>query len=413
MVIFSIKLTVARRHQNVLKMAVNVGTKGRFTMLRWLNLVILAAFLICTGGALASADEPTVQSLLDQVGIKPQGDQRGQTDTVGFASTAQQMDQVLLQCGQLATGREKELEEQYGWDEETAFVAAVCPHDDYYYAGGLYKLLLPHIRAKRVILFGVFHKARLFNCQDRLVFDNYKAWHGPYGPVAVSTLREDVLKRLPPEDYVVDNDMQMVEHSVEAIVPFLQAYNREVEIVSILVPYMDWNVMDKLAADLSFALIEIFRQEGWKLGEDIALICSADAVHYGDSGWGGSNFAPFGADIRGYRQAVKRDTDLAENYLCGILQREKLMGFLNECVDPSDVRQYLITWCGRFSIPFGLNVASRLVAGLESRTLHGTLLDYGTSISEASLDIGSLEGMGPTAPNNLHHWVGYAAIGYK
>ena len=34
------------------------------------------------------------------------------------------------------------------------------------------------------------------------------------------------------------NDMQTVEHSVEAIVPFLQAYNRDVEIVSILVPYM-------------------------------------------------------------------------------------------------------------------------------------------------------------------------------
>ena len=43
----------------------------------------------------------------------------------------------------------------------------------------------------------------------------------------------------------------------------------------------------------------------------------------------------------------------------------------------------------------------------------GTLLDYGTSVSEASLDVESLGGLGPTAPNNLHHFVGYAAIGYR
>ncbi len=358
----------------------------------------------------ALAVDPAIQGLLDQVGIKPQGDQRGQMDIVGFASTAQQMDAVISQCRELAAERQEVLNKRYAWDEKTSFIAGVCPHDDYYYAGRLYELLLRRIHAKHIIIFGVFHKARVFGLQDRLVFDAYKTWRGPYGPVRVSQLRDEIIKGLPAEDYVIDNDMQMVEHSVEAIVPFLQAYNREVEIVSILVPYMNWETLDRLAADLAGVLGDILRERNWKLGQDVALICSADAVHYGDSGWGGSNFAPFGADLPGYQTAVKRDVELAENYLCGPISRGKLKSFMYQCVDAQDVKQYLIPWCGRFSIPFGLNVASRLMETLEGRKLEGTLLDYGTSVSEASLEV---EGIGVTAPNNLHHWVGYAAVGYR
>jgi hypothetical protein len=45
--------------------------------------------------------------------------------------------------------------------------------------------------------------------------------------------------------------------------------------------------------------------------------------------------------------------------------------------------------------------------------MQGTLLDYGTSVSEASLDLESIPGLGTTSPNNMHHFVGYAAIGYE
>lgn len=356
---------------------------------------------------------PAIQELLDQVGLKPQGDQRGQMDTVGFAVRAEQMDAVLDQCRKLAEPQEKVLRERFGWNDSTRFIAGVCPHDDYYYAGRLYELLIPRIRAKRVVLFGVFHKARVFDCRDKLVFDAFKTWHGPYGPVKVSPLREELLKRLPTDDFIVNNDMQTVEHSIEAIVPWLQAYNREVEIVSILIPHMNWETMDQLAADLATAFGAICREQEWRLGKDLALICSADAVHYGDAGWGGSNYAPFGADVESYEQAVERDLGLAQKHLCGELKAEKLRDFLYQCADSIDVSQYKITWCGRFSIPFGLNVAARLADNLESRKLEGTLLDYGTSVSEESLNLEELGGMGATAPNNLHHWVGYAAVGYR
>lgn len=334
-------------------------------------------------------------------------------DVVGFASTAAQMDAVVSQCDSLAAPRLAELRSSGVLPADAAIAAGVCPHDDYYYAGRLYSLLLPHVRARTVIVFGVFHKARLFDCRDRLVFDSYKEWHGPYGPVKVSPVREEILERLPREDFVVDNDMQMVEHSVEAIVPFLQAYNRDVEIVSILVPHMDWETIDRLAGHLAEILAVLSRERGWRMGRDICLISSCDAAHYGDSGWGGQNFADLGTDTRGYQAAVDRDRGLAEDYLSGPIELSRLRDFLYRCVKAEDVTQYEITWCGRFSVPFGLNVASRLAEKLESPPLLGRLLDYGTSVSEASLDAGGLAGLGATAPNNLHHWVGYAAIAYR
>ncbi len=377
-----------------------------------LFVVIASAVLISNATSLPD-DRSRTQELLDQVGLKAQGDRRGQMDTVGFVTTAKQMDSVFAQCIRLAAPRHAALDQEHGWDESTSFVAGVCPHDDYYYAGRLYSLLLSRVRAKRVILFGVFHKARVFELRDRLVFDSYRTWHGPYGAVAVSPLREAIIERLPREEYVIDNNMQMVEHSVEAIVPFLQANNRNVEIVSILVPYMQWDTMDRLAADLSSVLTDIITENRWKLGEDVCLISSADAIHYGDAGWGGSNYAEFGTDVSGYEKAVARDRELAQNHLCGPVDRNKLKTFLYRCVHADDVMKYRITWCGRFSIPFGLNVAGRLLEAVEGRTLTGTLLDYSTSVGEASLDLEGLDGLGTTAPNNLHHFVGYASIGYR
>lgn len=375
----------------------------------------LVAILVSAGHS--RIGDPTVKELLDQVGIKPRGDQRGQMDVVGFATTAEQMDEVVAQCDHLAAPRRGELYKTHGMSEETGFIAGVCPHDDYYYAGRLYSLLVPHIKAKTVILFGVFHKARVFGSKDQLVFDSYKTWRGPYGPVSVSPLREELIARLPEADYIVDNDMHMVEHSVEAIVPWLQAYNRDVEIVSILVPYMNWETIDRLAGEFSEALIEIAGEKDLRLGEDVAFVCSADAIHYGDSGWGGVSYADFGTDVAGYEKAVARDRDLAQNKLCGPFEgsgdRAKLKDFMHTCVNREDVTEYSVTWCGRFSVPFGLNVASRIKEKLDPGPLAGTLLDYGTSVSEASIDIGRVEGLGTTAPNNLHHFVGYAAIGYK
>jgi len=367
--------------------------------------------LLILAGSSIMADER--QDLLDAVGIPSEGGLRGQADTVGFVTSAGQMDSVLAQCRDLASPRRAELFAEHGWTDETTFAAAVCPHDDYYYAGRLYGLLLPHIRARIVILFGVFHRAQAFDCRDRIVFDSFDAWRGPYGRIPVSPLREELIARLPAGDVLVDNDMHTVEHSIEAIVPWLQAFRPGVEIVPVLVPYMGWETLDRVAGEFASALAAILEEKGWTLGEDVALVSSADAVHYGDAGWGGRSYADFGTGADGYARAVERDRNLAGSTLAGPLRRDALRDFLYTCVDSADVTQYKLTWCGRFSVPFGLNVASRVSEGLTGRPLEGTLLDYGTSLGEVSLDLGSVPGLGTTAPNHLHHWVGYAAIGFR
>ncbi|MEZ5000386.1 MAG: AmmeMemoRadiSam system protein B [Bacteroidales bacterium] len=44
------------------------------------------------------------------------------------------------------------------------------------------------------------------------------------------------MRLLNPAYYLVNDSMHNIEHSLESMVPFLQYYNREVEIVPILVP---------------------------------------------------------------------------------------------------------------------------------------------------------------------------------
>jgi AmmeMemoRadiSam system protein B len=379
----------------------NGGTKLVKIMMSFLFVTISLSW----PGAQAGRKE--VEKLLDSVGIKPRDGMRGQMDIIGFPTSSEQMDEVLEQCRKLFPV------EAASAAGAAPLVAAVCPHDDYYYAARLYSLVMRRLHAKRIVIFGVFHKARIFGCRDRLVFDTFEKWRGPYGPVTVSPLRNEIIDKLPRDDYIVDDDMQTVEHSVEAMIPFLQAYDRNVEIVSILVPYMDWERIEKLSGDLSEVLASIIEEHGWKLGLDLAFICSADAVHYGDVGWGGRNFAAFGTDVDGYVQAVERDEKLARETLCGELKGENLRNFLYTCVDSLDVTRYRLTWCGRFSIPFGLRTIARLVSAVEGRALTGSFLGYGTSISEPSLDTSRLGTLGPTAPNNLHHFVGYAAVGYR
>lgn len=362
--------------------------------------------------ALAGAVGAGPQELLQNVGIPPADGQRGQMDTVGFVTTAAQMDSVLAQARALAAPRRAELAAA-GWDTSAALRAAVCPHDDYYYASRLYSLVLPQVKAKTVLLCGVFHKARVFDCRDRLVFDSFDSWRGPYGPLPVSDLRAELLARLPREDVYIDDDMHQVEHSLEAITPWLQALDPGVEIVPILVPYMDWETGDRLAGELSDALVEVMRERGWSLGRDVAIVVSADAIHYGDAGWGGSSYADLGTDPAGYARAVERDRALAETTLCGPIEKQKLREFLYTCVEPEDVTRYKLTWCGRFSIPFGLGVAMRVGEALDGSAPAGTLLGYGTSLGEISVDLEAVPGLGTTAPNHLHHWVGYPAIGYR
>lgn len=327
---------------------------------------------------------------------------RGLKDTVGFAVSARQMDLVV------------KLSEQAEKDKlaaKPAFIAAISPHDDYIYAGPVYIHIYPHLKAKRVVIFGVSHYARRWKVENTLIFDAFKAWRAPYGNVPVSSLREEILAALPGNDYLVSSPIQAEEHSVEALVPWLQYYNRDVEIVSILVPYMRRGKMDSLADDLSQVLAKIIQKHKWVPGQDIGFLISNDCSHYGDQGWGGRNFAPFGADCAGLKKGTERDITIAKETLCGTVSTEKAHDFYSRVLDPKDYHKYRVVWCGRYAVPFGVTTLAHLMHDLDMKPLSGRFLRYGDSVELGELDVRQA-GLGVTAPANLHHWVGYVAIGY-
>ncbi len=374
--------------------------------------IVLAVMLIGVGG-FSRADEPPTRAEIEKLmGLRSEGDLvRGQMDTVGFVVTADQAGDVLektlgAELDSLAGDRNR-----LGLKPDEGVAAVICPHDDHLYAGRVYVHATELIRAPRVILIGVFHKARYWNLENRLVFDRFEAWHGPWGPVEIDGLRDELLAGLPEDDVVVDDAMHCREHSLEAIVPFLQHDNPEVRIVPILIPYMGWERMAELADDLSTALDTALERHGWRLGRDVAVVISTDLVHYGPD----FDHAPFGTDAVAYARATARDKKLIADHLEGPVKAEKLRSLLYRLVDEDDVRSYRIPWCGRFSVPFGMEFLRRTAERRGLAVPKGTFLRYGTSLSDPELPVGAATreaGLGLTAPSNLHHWVGYGAVAF-
>lgn len=337
---------------------------------------------------------------------------RQMVDPVGFATTAEQMDLVVARMKKEAAA--SHCEDTVANVEQPVWRVAVCPHDDYTYVGRYYLGLLRHIKAKTVFLFGVAHKARLLNLENDLIFDNYDAWAMPYGLVKVSALRNEVIAELPKGVYQVHEEMQRIEHSIEAIVPFLQHYNRDVEIVPIVVPYMSFGRMEQVATALARAMAKVIGNHDMKWGTDFAVVISTDAVHYGDEDWGpGRHYCEFGVDQKGYELAVKHEHNIIDDCLTGELTLEKMKAFTEYTVSKEDFREYKWTWCGRYSVPCGLLTSCFLQQTLKAPPLTGTLVAYGTSVDgREHIPVQDI-GLGTTAIATLRHWVGYASVGYE
>ncbi len=380
----------------------------RRTTMKKVSIITGLFFLV---GLLSLQAQIPKKELLQRITIPAQKDLRGLVDLVGFPHTWDQMDEAA----RLLEDAEKDAllknQKKYSFSENTPFAAGICPHDDYFFAGRGYTQVLRHIKAPRVVIFGVCHWAKTFGAENQFVFDDFKWWRGPYGKVPISPLREDIIRRLKPEDRMVSREIQSVEHSIEALVPFLQYFNRSVEIVPILVPYMKWERMDELAGRMASTLKNIMQEKHWTLGKDLALLISTDCVHYGDYGWSYYNYCPFGVDADGYKKGVKQDLSLVRNHLAGKLESRRIRDFYWKCVDRKDPYTYRITWCGRFSVPAGLDVLFHLVNDLKLKPIKGMLLRYGTSLSFPALPFRKL-GLGTTYDSNLHHWVGWTSIGY-
>ena len=336
---------------------------------------------------------------------------RGLADVVGYASEKYQTDSVVNRIERTYGTSIARHHRKAGITKETQWKVAICPHDDYAYAGQVYQSVLPNVQSPVVFVFGVAHKARQLGIQDKIVFDSYKYWHGPYRRIKVSPVRDEILKLLPNQNYIISDTLQQVEHSVEAVLPFLQHQNRKIRIVSILVPAMTLTQMQQSADTLAGIIASIAHKHKWEWGKDYSFVISSDAVHYGDQGWGDNNYASYGVDTAGYRKAVEHEMKIMQS-ITGNLSDILVKNFSGYTVDDNDYTKYKWTWCGRYSIPYGLYVAIRLQNKLGLPALRGKILGYATSHDHKPLPVSDLK-MGVTTPQSLRHWVGYPALGFK
>lgn len=364
-------------------------------------LLLTFAFVLAAGEARAGAprmprpDPDSIRALM----IQPsRGDVRGRIDSTGYALHAAQMAKVWeLSANPPAP-------DSFGPAPAPGVAGVICPHDDFSFAGRVYRRVLPLVTAKTVIVIGVFHRYAKFGEHDRLVFDDYRTWTAPDGPVPVSPLRDALLQRLPDPDWTKDAVAHDAEHSLEPLVCWLRHARPDLEIVPVLVPGARFERLQELASRFGDALAAEMSARGWKLGRDVAIAISADGIHYGPD----FKQVAFGeGGLAAYEQAVAKDHGLLTGPLSGPLTDAKIRTLYETFVDPESPDTYRWTWCGRFSVPLGLLVLERLGGKLGGATGHAVA--YGTSIGWPELGLRDI-GMSPTAPSNLYHFVGYPGV---
>jgi AmmeMemoRadiSam system protein B len=337
-----------------------------------------------------------------------EGTVRLPVDTIGFAWHDWQMDSIMARIE-----RQYLFEEYHPCEEKSDDPAKliISPHDDYTYVGPLYPAVIRQIEAPTVLLFGVAHQASRFGLENNIIFDSYNYWKGPYQNTPVSELRNEIIAALPDSIYTIHDSLHAAEHSLEAVIPFLQYFNNKIEIIPILVPYMSFDRMEAISRILADVISRVTSGKRLKWGRDFAMIISSDAVHYGDEDWGGKNYAPFGADSAGYSEAINHEMKIITSTLCGQLNPDSIRRFCEFIHQKDDYKEYKWTWCGRYSIPIGLLTAYYLAASGD-QPICGNTSGYMTSIDHPRVPVSDL-GMGVTAPASIHHWVGYVGIVYK
>jgi MEMO1 family protein len=353
-----------------------------------------------------------MQNVLNRVVVPSQGDMRGLVDIVGFPQKPDQMDFIGKTCEDLERTAILANQKQLGLTENSALICGVSPHDDYMLAGRVYAHIQRYMRAHTVILIGNAHWSETFGVRNKLIVGDFKRWRGPYGPVPVSSAQDAITSKLAASSYTVNRKLVETEHSLEAEIPYLQYYNRKVEIIPILIPFSDWKTIDRLARELAQAVSQVARENKWKLGTDLAVLCSTDGQHYGDYGWSYYNYHPYGCDADGYKKAMAFDVKAINDYLVGKASSERVQALFSELVDPTDLSKAKVTWCGRFAAPFGIDFAIHLGRLLENRDLTGSLLRTGSSLSDPWLPLQKFN-LGATSDANLHHFVTYFSLGFK
>jgi AmmeMemoRadiSam system protein B len=325
---------------------------------------------------------------------------RPMRDSVGFCWDAVQMERLV---SYLESQEESKSVPQ-------SFVAGISPHDDFLYAARVYFPLFRSLRTKEVVIFGVTHgtvRKEIGDPQNVVVFDDYGKWMGVSGDIEPSPLRSYLKATIPGAFFQTNNGAHRLEHSIEALLPFVQYFNPGVRITPIMVTAMPFETMEIISDTLSSLIARYVRERGLVLGKDIAFLISSDANHYGRD----FNNTPFGDDAEAHERGTAIDCALAGDYLVGEVSRDRICDLTHRLwgkkfTDPGET-----LWCGKYSVPFGVLTTLKVVQRVSGSGLQGTFLRYSDTYSGGVLPLVKT-GMGLTAPFSLKHWVGFFSIGY-
>jgi AmmeMemoRadiSam system protein B len=321
-------------------------------------------------------------------------------DDVGFCWNPASMKKLI----DYLDSQEKEIFKAEG------LVAAVSPHDDYLYAGRVYYPLFKILRAKEVVIFGVTHgtvRNEISGLQNILILDGFEYWPGLKKPISVSGLREYLKERLDQAVFITNNRAHEIEHSIEALLPFLQYFNPEVKITPIMVTPMPFARMEEISAKLAEAIAGYMNEKHLAAGKDIFFLISSDGNHYGKD----FDNSPYGEGEKAWATALEFDRRLIRTYLTGVMDKGKIQGLTKELWGETYLDYRNTYWCGKYSIPFGLLTTEKVMDLTKNGKIKGTLFRFSDTYSEGVLPL-KKTGMGTTAPFSLRHWVSFFSLGY-
>lgn len=289
-------------------------------------------------------------------------------------------------------------------------IAAISPHDDYLYAGQVYAPLYKLIKTKEVVVFGVTHgtvRKEMNDPQNILIIDEYDLWKGPYKNVDISPLREKIKNELDTSYYTISNKAHSLEHSIEALIPFLQYYNRDIKITPIMITQMPLEKIEEISGRLTDIIINYIKTNNMKLGEDIFFLISNDANHYGKD----FNNDKFGEDLTAHKTATNLDKQIADESFNGEITKEKIKSITEKIWETENNKNICPLWCGRYPIVFGLTAVSQITNKLGYGNINGKVFKYSDTFSGGVLPLKGTS-LGTTAPFSLKHWVGFLSAGF-
>ncbi len=320
-------------------------------------------------------------------------------DDVGFCWNAEEMN---LFMNYLAS--EVKVEKSTG-----KLIGGISVHDDYLYAGKIYYPLFSQIRAKEVVIFGVTHGAvrkELNDPKNVLILDEHEKWIGPYGNVEISPLREIIKNKLDKNYIMVSNKAHQIEHSIEALIPFLQYYNRDIKIIPIMVTQMPFEMMEDASKKLASLILDYIKENKLEVGKDIFFLISNDANHYGED----FNNSPYGLEANAHKTATDNDRRIISENLSGEIKAERIVNLTKELWPDPEGKRNIPVWCGRYPIVFGLLTIKEIAGKVYGESVNGELFGYSDTFTEKVLPFNN-SSMGLTAPFSYRHWCGWFTLG--